>query len=474
MRKQLLFLPLVFSVAIVAAQSRVAVVGGLHSTSVSPFLNKQASAISTTETKRTGVHFGFLADVPIREGGKLFFQPGILYSAKGTTHQQLLDTSATSLYQFTTKQSINYIDVPLNLVLKLPLKGKTKFILGAGPQASLFYNGSSTTTTIDTLDQYEAEENKDLPVGKDDQKFRVLHFGINGLAGFEFGRVFLTANYSKSLSPFYKEGAQSFNYTSFGATLGIFLGKQPEPAKKPVDNDRDKDGVVNAEDLCPDVAGTSITNGCPDKDADGIADATDQCPELAGTAKNNGCPVLDKDSDRIKDDVDNCPDVAGTAKYNGCPVPDTDKDGINDEEDNCPQVAGVAQNKGCPEVKREVIKQEVIEKVTHAAREIRFKVGKDQLLPESFTVLDDVANLLKEDAELKITVEGHTSSDGTLQANQALSQKRADRVKEYLVSKGISAERITAIGYGPSRPLMEETSEEAKAANRRVEMKLSR
>lgn len=471
MRKQFLFLPLVFSAAIATAQSRVAVAGGLHSTSVSPFLNKQAAAISATETNRTGVHFGFLADVPFKEGGKLFFQPGILYSAKGTTHQQLLDTSLTRFHQSTTEQSINYIDVPLNLVLKLPLKGKTKFIIGAGPQASLFYNGKSSVTTIDTLDQFKSEENKDLPVGKDDQRFRVIHFGVNGLAGLEFGRVFLTANYSKSLTPFYKQGPESFNYTSFGATLGIFLGRKPEPPAKPVvvDNDRDKDGLLNHEDLCPDAAGSRITNGCPDRDADGIADATDQCPDLAGTAKNNGCPVLDKDNDGLNDDVDSCPDIAGTAKYKGCPIPDTDKDGVNDEEDNCPNEAGIAQNKGCPE-----IKQEVIEKVTHAAREIRFKTGKDQLLPESFSVLDDVATLLKDDAELKLTVEGHTSSDGTLQANQTLSQKRADRVKAYLVSKGVAAERIAAIGYGPSRPLVEETSEEARAANRRVEMKLNR
>lgn len=468
MRKLLFIFSLTNCFLFASAQPRVAIVGGAHSTSVSPFLNKQINAIGATETKKTGLHFGFLADVPFKEGSKLSFQPGVLYSAKGVSHIQTLDTSTTKIFQFTAEQQINYIDIPLNLVLKLPIKGKTKFILGAGPQASLFYNGYSSVSTIDTAAIFNEDKNEDLPVGKDDKKFRVAHFSVNGLAGFEFGRVFLTANYSKSITPFYQQDEESFNYTTMGATLGIFLGKMAPP-KKPVDNDRDKDGVLNAEDSCPDQPGSRATNGCPDQDGDGIADATDQCPTEPGTVANNGCPVRDKDGDGVKDDVDKCPDVAGLAKYNGCPVPDTDKDGINDEEDQCINEPGTKANKGCPEIKKEVI-----EKVKLAARQIRFAYAKDQLLPESHPVLDDVIAVLKENPELNITIEGHTSSDGNPQTNQVLSQKRADRVKQYLISKGIAETRITAIGYGPSRPLVKETSEETKAANRRVEMKLSR
>lgn len=469
MRKLLFFFSFGCSAIFSAAQSRVAIVGGLHSTSVSPFLNKQANAIGRTETKKSGLHFGFLADVPFKENSKLSFQPGVLYSSKAVVHQQTLDTSTTKFYQFTTEQAINYIDIPMNFVLKLPVKGKTKFILGAGPQASLFYNGVSSISTLDTADRFAEEKNEDLPVGKEDQKFRVMHFSINGLAGFEFGRVFLTANYSKSLTPFYKQNNDSYNYTTMGATLGIFLGKM-EQAKKPVaDNDRDKDGVVNAEDVCPDLPGGLATQGCPDKDADGIADANDLCPREAGTLANNGCPVRDKDNDGIKDDADKCPDVAGIEKYNGCPIPDTDKDGVDDEQDRCVNEAGTKENKGCPEIKKEVI-----EKVNLAARQIRFEYRKAELAPQSFKVLDEVISVLNENPELKIAVEGHTSIDGSLQANMLLSQKRADQVKKYLVSKGITSDRITAIGYGPSRPLNEETSEEAKATNRRVEMKLSK
>lgn len=470
MRKQFFPLLFVFSVTIVSAQSRVAIVGGLNSTSVSPFLNPLSNALSKTEAKYTGPRFGFLADLALKDGSKIFFQPGAFFSAKGTSHGQLLDTSTTKIAQYTTDLKINYIDIPLNLVLKLPLKGKTKFILGAGPQTSLFYTGSSSISTIDTSGGYKADKNEDLPVGKNDQNFRVIHFSVNGLAGFEFGRVFLTAHYSKSLTPFYQQNKQDFEYTTMGASLGIFLGKMTQP-KKPVvvNKDRDKDGIINIEDGCPDLPGSQATNGCPDTDGDGIADVNDQCPALAGIARNNGCPIADRDNDGTNDENDKCPDVAGLAHYDGCPVPDTDKDGVNDEEDHCPNKAGTKQNKGCPEIKKEVI-----EKVAYAARKIQFQLGKAVLKPESFKTLDEVIQVLKTDTELKITVEGHTSGDGNLQNNQLLSQKRAESVKQYMISKGIAAERLTAIGLGSGKPLVAETSEETRIANRRVEIKLSR
>ena len=132
------------------------------------------------------------------------------------------------------------------------------------------------------------------------------------------------------------------------------------------ERDRDKDGVSDKEDLCPDVPGTVM--GCPDTDGDGIADKDDKCPSLAGVAENMGCPS-DRDKDGVYDTDDMCPDVAGTLK--GCPdsdkdgvadkddmcptvagtikgCPDTDKDGVADKEDKCPTVPGPASNMGCP------------------------------------------------------------------------------------------------------------------------------
>lgn len=108
--------------------------------------------------------------------------------------------------------------------------------------------------------------------------------------------------------------------------------------------DQDNDGVTDAEDACPTEAGAKETKGCPDKDGDGIKDAEDDCPGEAGMAEFKGCP--DKDGDGIVDKNDACPDKKGLAEFEGCP--DTDGDGIADDKDLCPEVNGPKDNKGCP------------------------------------------------------------------------------------------------------------------------------
>lgn len=110
------------------------------------------------------------------------------------------------------------------------------------------------------------------------------------------------------------------DHFKFGLGLKLALEEDEEPTPvPPVVLDRDGDGIVDAEDLCPDEAGTAAFNGCPDKDGDGIADGSDKCPDEAGPADNDGCPILDRDGDGVVDAEDNCPDVVGTAANNGCP-----------------------------------------------------------------------------------------------------------------------------------------------------------
>lgn len=110
------------------------------------------------------------------------------------------------------------------------------------------------------------------------------------------------------------------------------------------DPDRDKDGINDNEDKCPDVFGVAALMGCPDRDGDNVTDAEDKCPDVAGLIAMNGCP--DTDGDGLTDADDACPTVAGLAAFRGCP--DTDNDGITDADDNCPREAGPASNKGCP------------------------------------------------------------------------------------------------------------------------------
>ena len=99
--------------------------------------------------------------------------------------------------------------------------------------------------------------------------------------------------------------------------------------------------------------------------------------------------------------------------------------------------------------------------------------AKADLLPASYSVLDNVITILKDNPELKLSIEGHTSSDGSMNVNMKLSKDRANNVKAYFVSKGIDAARLSAKGFGPTQPITNGKTEAEKSQNRRVELKLS-
>ena len=241
------------------------------------------------------------------------------------------------------------------------------------------------------------------------------------------------------------------------------------PPPPPVVTDKDNDGTPDNSDKCPDVAGSAKYNGCPvpDSDGDGLNDEKDKCPNVPGTSKYQGCPVPDTDGDGINDDNDKCIAIKGLARYQGCPVPDSDNDGVNDEEDKCPSVAGTADNMGCPE-----IKEEVIEKVNYAAKSIQYATGSSKILPSSFKSLDEVVSIMKTDNSLMIDVEGHSDNAGSEERNKQLSSERAESVKNYLISKGIEAKKITAQGFGTEKPIADNNTKAGRAQNRRTEMKL--
>ena len=223
--------------------------------------------------------------------------------------------------------------------------------------------------------------------------------------------------------------------------------------------DADRDGIRDAEDACPNIAGIARFNGCPDTDGDGIKDSEDECPNVAGTL--NGCP--DSDKDGIKDSDDQCPRIAGN--LNGCP--DTDGDGIRDQDDSCPQTAGITANNGCPEVKEEV--KQVLEL---AVRNIQFNSGSDVLKASSYASLDQVAELMRENNTFRLKLSGHTDNTGNDDLNLDLSKRRANAVRQYLINKGISADRLSADGYGETQPVADNNTREGRAANRRVELEI--
>jgi len=229
--------------------------------------------------------------------------------------------------------------------------------------------------------------------------------------------------------------------------------------------DTDGDGVEDAVDKCPTIPGSAQMDGCPDSDGDGISDADDACPLVAGLAQFKGCP--DSDNDGIPDNKDKCPYVPGTPERMGCPVPDRDGDGFPDDVDKCPD-AFSKTNGGCPEIQKEVINQ-----MEKAAKAIFFETGKATIKPISFKSLDAVVTILKNDPSLFTDVEGHTDNvQPKAYTNMDLSQRRSEAVKAYLVSKGISADRITAQGFGDTQPIADNKTAAGRAQNRRTVLKV--
>jgi outer membrane protein OmpA-like peptidoglycan-associated protein len=117
------------------------------------------------------------------------------------------------------------------------------------------------------------------------------------------------------------------------------------------------------------------------------------------------------------------------------------------------------------------VKQEPRGMVITLSGAVLFASNRSDLLPSAQAKLNDVATALtSQDPESKITVEGHTDSQGEASYNQDLSQRRAQSVRDYLVSRGLAADRITAEGFGLTRPIADNSSPEGRANNRRVEI----
>jgi outer membrane protein OmpA-like peptidoglycan-associated protein len=254
-----------------------------------------------------------------------------------------------------------------------------------------------------------------------------------------------------------------------------------EPVSEPV-RDRDRDGVPDDQDACPDTHGVATsdpkTNGCPpDRDGDGALDFDDACPDVPGVLssdpKKNGCPP-DRDGDGVLDAVDACPDTPGVAtsdpKTNGCPPdPDRDKDSIPNEQDACPDEAGKPnpdpKKNGCPMAFVAQGQIKILEQVKFVTNSAAIQPGKD-----SQDVLNAVLKVLNEHPEIKrLRIEGHTDNAGAAVYNKKLSQSRADSVVAWLTSRGIAKDRLVGNGFGMERPIADNGTPDGRRENRRVE-----
>ncbi len=251
--------------------------------------------------------------------------------------------------------------------------------------------------------------------------------------------------------------------------------------------DKDNDGIADIDDSCPDVFGKGEFKGCPDTDGDGIPDKDDVCPTVAGKPELKGCP--DKDGDGIPDKDDRCPDEAGKKEFKGCPdkdgdgipdiddvmpalfglaiykgAPDSDGDGVPENLDKCPDVAGVAENNGCPAV----IKGSVLEKIVY------FDTDESVVLAKNIISLNEIAAYMNENPTATISVAGHADFLESVNYNLRLSERRADYVIDYLKKKGMKSANVEKSFFGKSKPVADNKTAAGRALNRRVEIKITK
>jgi len=155
------------------------------------------------------------------------------------------------------------------------------------------------------------------------------------------------------------------------------------------------------------------------------------------------CEVLDSDGDGVFDYMDKCPTVYAKTP-DGCPLP------VAAAPAPAPAAAAAAP--------------------APAMAGVNFDFDQSVIRPDDFSKLDRDVATLKERGDMKVEVAGHTDYIGTEEYNMGLSVRRADAVRNYLIDKGIAADRLTVKGYGESQPIADNATEAGRFMNRRVEL----
>ncbi len=393
-----------------------------------------------------------------------------------------------------TKAGITDVDhKPLHVRLlgNLPFGKRLAFLLGGGWSYNSYGNGWSAT------------EN-----------------GVGGLAGLRLSLGKRLSVRGEVLGDYMFDQAVAANPTfNYAAQVGVSVMLRGGPG------DKDKDGVLDNADKCPNTPkGTPVeATGCPDADRDGVADQVDRCPGTPGGRAVDAIGCTDSDGDGVVDPQDRCPNTTAGVQVDatGCPI-DSDHDGVPDVSDKCPNTLaglrvdpttgcpadadgdGVADvDDKCPETVRGVAVDptgcprdsdgdgvpDVGDKCPGTApgtavdangcaasapvvlEGVSFVTGSAKLTLSSQAPLDRAVAALRERPEQRVVIEGHTDNAGSRDANIRLSKARAEAVRAYFISKGIPATRLTSVGLGPDQPVASNDTPEGRAKNRRVQLR---
>lgn len=209
-----------------------------------------------------------------------------------------------------------------------------------------------------------------------------------------------------------------------------------------------------------------------DTDGDGVMDELDNEPNTPkGVMVYANGVAIDSDKDSVPDYKDKCPFEKGLVNNDGCPfIGDKDRDGIADRDDKCPDVKGLERYKGCPDAESLRV-TEIIEVMSYS-KNIYFDTASDEIKSAYYyTMLDEVAEIMLKNKDVSFSVSGYTDDRGTAKYNLALSTRRANEARAYLVARGVEADRVTAKGYGEANPKYDNKTEQGRQLNRRVEIK---
>ncbi len=277
-----------------------------------------------------------------------------------------------------------------------------------------------------------------------------------------------------------RDGVPDYQDKCANTPSGVQVYPASDAARAGCPVDTDGDGVPDYMDKCANtphgapVYTEGAQAGCPkDTDGDGVADYLDRCPDTPHGVQvdANGCPI-DTDHDGVPDYKDKCPNTAAGTQVDadGCPVAkDSDGDGVIDANDKCPNTPrGVRVDAdGCPLYELPAVS------ATPKVIPLTFRVsrGAQQLLPAAQAELDKIAIAMKLMPNARWEIGGYTSNVGVAARNTQLTQRRADAVKAYLMSKGVAASSLTAVGYGPQHPIGSNRTAAGRRQNNRMEIK---
>ncbi len=191
---------------------------------------------------------------------------------------------------------------------------------------------------------------------------------------------------------------------------------------------------------------------------------------------------VDTDGDGVPDIYDKEPNTPKGADVYGSGIAiDTDKDGVQDYEDDCPLIPGDITNNGCPIQPKIVFvepvlelneqeKNDLLEKINLLSKSIYFKTTSDQITPEYYKLLNEIAGVMLEYPDSRFKIKGHTDNRGDVNYNLNLSKKRSKSVYNYLINKDVASERLSFKGYGGILPIISNDTNFGRQINRRVEI----